>query len=331
MDIVTLKNNENLLNELILSLNKEIKYITENSDKNITKTIEITDIKNDNFIDDIMAALYLYDQRYFSELYVNKETLHIEISTPVINEGQSLIQNNELKFDNKYLFIVPSCIHPSLFKLHSTARRSVYTHKERFLQTIETLKSIRKNVPNAYILLAESNTLFNDEIKELSKYANTIYIPDIIDQYRWYIYPNKGVIEISSMYKALTTVLNYRDSLNCPAFDYILKISGRYKILDNFKIEDFVRPDKITIKETHNDDYNKFPHGVCLILYSIPNMHLNYFYKRMISTVKLCDSLQNKKDPIEFILFEQSSDLYYYIKGIHTEVYVSTDRNVLYF
>jgi hypothetical protein len=67
---------------------------------------------------------------------------------------------------DKHLFIVTSTIHATM---------GVVDNQTRFKQTIDTLQSLRKYVPDAIIVLAESSQgkeLSHEEISEISKYRS---------------------------------------------------------------------------------------------------------------------------------------------------------------
>ncbi len=57
----------------------------------------------------------------------------------------------------KNVFCITSVIHTSTNPLSYTNTRSIYTPSQRLSQTLETISSIRNNIPGAYILVIEGN------------------------------------------------------------------------------------------------------------------------------------------------------------------------------
>src|SRR5689334_9404771 len=98
--------------------------------------------------------------------------------------------------------------------------RSVYTHNERFYQTLNTINSIRLRIPNAYIILLEVTPV--DEFMEY-------ILLNVVDVY--VNYNSKLQYITNSPYKsaaeALTilTFLNEHITIDDNTF---FKISGRY-------------------------------------------------------------------------------------------------------
>ena len=68
----------------------------------------------------------------------------------------------------KNLFIVTSALKPTI---------GVISEDDRFKQTIDTLESIKKIVPNAYIVFTDGSPFPIEEhkIKEISKYCKYCY------------------------------------------------------------------------------------------------------------------------------------------------------------
>ena len=75
-------------------------------------------------------------------------------------------ENRIYKFidvENKNIVFITSKIYTSNEPFSYTNIRSVYTPEERFIQTLETIVSIRKNIPNPYIILFDNSIFTNND------------------------------------------------------------------------------------------------------------------------------------------------------------------------
>lgn len=138
----------------------------------------------------------------------------------------------EKKRTTRILFLVTSVIEiDEKAVLNYSATRSIYSVNERNEQTIKTIKSIRDNVPNAEIWLIEGGRRSFD--------GDVIYGCDR------YLYVGGGKevrAAVDSKYKGVGEVRMLLSALADPGikkFPFILKISGRYYLDDEFKIDDF--------------------------------------------------------------------------------------------
>jgi hypothetical protein len=124
----------------------------------------------------------------------------------------------------KDCIIVTSIVEISDKPLSFTYVRSVYTHQQRFEQTLETIESIRKHLPDTDIILAECSP-DSEYMKELEKrvdiFINT-YPNDIIQNGF-----HKGLCEAQLM-------LYIFDRVDFSNYQNIFKMTGRYKLTDRF-------------------------------------------------------------------------------------------------
>lgn len=124
----------------------------------------------------------------------------------------------------KDCIIVTSIVEISDKPLDWSAVRSIYTHQQRFEQTLETIESIRKHLPDTDIILAECSPP-SEYMTELEKrvdiFINT-YPNDLIQNgYR------KAVCEAQLM-------LYVFDRVDFSQYQNIFKMTGRYKLTDRF-------------------------------------------------------------------------------------------------
>lgn len=120
--------------------------------------------------------------------------------------------------------IVTSVVEISNAPLDWSSIRSVYTHQQRFEQTLETIESIRKHLPDTDIILAECSP-DSDYMKELEKcvdiFINT-YPNDLVRNGY-----HKAVCEAQLM-------LYVFDRVDLSQYQNIFKMTGRYKLTDKF-------------------------------------------------------------------------------------------------
>lgn len=156
-------------------------------------------------------------------------------TTPSVNNG-------------KNLFIVTSCINPIDKKLNRDITRSVFDRKQRLLQTLNTLESIKSR--GGTILLVEGSSLTNEEEKILKENVHLYINLSQNPIYRVMIDGNnKSIGETCTLYFSLQYILS--SSLE---FDTISKISGRYYLDEKYSIQS--DRDCIIYRKFSNNDYS---------------------------------------------------------------------------
>ena len=143
----------------------------------------------------------------------------------------------------KFLFLVGSALN------HFNAEHiSAFTTEERFQQTLDTIKSIKDKVPDAYILIYEgSETSIKQEYKDKFIELSDLFIECGDDPYMKSLYenvhrdPNKFTFVKSMLEcRCLQITLNYMMEHNIFSdATRVFKLSGRYKLNDYFDIEDY--------------------------------------------------------------------------------------------
>ena len=143
----------------------------------------------------------------------------------------------------KFLFLVGSALN------HFNAEHiSAFTTEERFEQTLDTIKSIKDKVPDAYILIYEgSETSIKQEYKDKFIELSDLFIECGDDPYMKSLYenvhrdPNKFTFVKSMLEcRCLQITLNYMMKHNIFSdVTRVFKLSGRYKLNDYFDIEDY--------------------------------------------------------------------------------------------
>ena len=116
--------------------------------------------------------------------------------------------------------------------LSYTNTRSVFSQEERFLQKLETIRSVRAKIPNNYIVHLECSDL---------SYEYESVIRELVDEYINYN-DNRVVSKaVKGPFKGLgesTTILEYIKGMNVMC-ENLWKISGRYVINGKFDLLKF--------------------------------------------------------------------------------------------
>jgi hypothetical protein len=180
--------------------------------------------------------------------------------------------------NQKNLVIITSVIITSPNKLSYTKTRSIYTHTERFNQTCKTIESIKKHIPNSYIILLECGKLkpeyqqiFNNSCNMVINYINNKQVTDIV---------HKSVYKGYAESKVIRTFLSEYD---ISFFNSLYKISGRYTLNSNFKYKNYDNTFNC-FKYIIN---NKITSGVhtSTVFYKITNSYF-LLYKRALTSYK---------------------------------------------
>jgi hypothetical protein len=132
---------------------------------------------------------------------------------------------------DKNLFIVTSALKPNI---------GVISNEDRFIQTVQSLESLRKHLPNDFIVLADGspNEVEEEKYKELIKYVNGIvpwhYDSDVKN---FAMTGQKSAAEIVLLFKMLILLKRDLDlSQMLAQSKRIFKYSARTTLHDSFDI-----------------------------------------------------------------------------------------------
>lgn len=143
---------------------------------------------------------------------------------------------------NKNIVLITSAIHTNY---------GIYYFRDRILQTIETVKSVKQYIPNPIIILIDNSKIEiqNEQSTEFSELLELVdyYIDNSDDLDIQYFHNNvsnydvgKNVMEAVGLYKSLNYIYNNAELLaEFNNASRIFKLSGRYKITENFDITKF--------------------------------------------------------------------------------------------
>jgi len=184
----------------------------------------LEDIKITNMTNTLQKALFIQhpDEEYNEEkqkaimLRANPETCHMIYQKDKYN-----------------LVLISSAIITINEPLSYTPVRSYFTHQQRYEQTLNTIESIKNKIPYAYIVLVEGTELPEMMYKNLVSKVDYIHKAYLIsDIYKHVNSPYKGLGEGSSLLSYLQSQ-HYKE--HEILFNSISKISGRYKIRNDFE------------------------------------------------------------------------------------------------
>jgi len=140
------------------------------------------------------------------------------------------ISDNTVSHNYENVVLITSKIYVSKNKFSYINIRSIYTKDERYVQTINTINSIKKYIPNVFIILIDNSTFTENEKDILIKNTN-IFInhnDKILDYYT-----NNNEIKAIAELCQIKYALNIISTCNIK-FNNFFKITGRYIINNNF-------------------------------------------------------------------------------------------------
>lgn len=150
-----------------------------------------------------------------------------------------------------YLVLITSIINTPNKALSYSATRSVFTRKQRFEQTKNTITSIKEKIQDCKIIIVEC-TDFNKEEEDYIN-SNCDYVFNLWNKKELHnniFGPSKSLGEGTMTIEAL----KYIEELKLE-FNYLYKISGRYWLNENFKMD---KVDNNVFKRINNSENNIF-------------------------------------------------------------------------
>jgi len=169
----------------------------------------------------------------------------------------------------KYLVVVNSATNVSSDLVLHNYKRSFYSNEERFSQTVETLKNIRRTIPNAMVIFAEGTGLYPNQIIEYRKYADIFLECDDNPEVKIAVSgKSKSIGESVTMWTAVNFIIE-----NKIEFDMMFKICARNQFDSNFICEKFNDRTKFyfrMFKNSYNEWYVTSMYGIgreCLTVY----------------------------------------------------------------
>jgi hypothetical protein len=171
----------------------------------------------------------------------------------------------------KDCIIITSVVQTTDKPLTWSKSRSIYSHQQRFEQTLETIESVRKNMPDIHILLIECSppSEWMDILKSKVDQFINLEFNEIVNNGL-----EKGLGEKTLVLHALS---NLKEE-----YANVYKITGRYMLIDNwhFNISKWTKTDELTFCKTHCYGPKD---GIHTFFYRIPNSKLSLFKEALES------------------------------------------------
>ena len=153
-------------------------------------------------------------------------------------KNQIIEEDKINNYINKNLVLITSKIIVSDKPFSYVDKRSIYTKEQRFIQTLNTIESIRKYIPDSYIVLID-NSLFNSS-EYNTLFLLTDYFINITDDKELNYYTDECAIKmLSDLMQQLCFYENFVKKYNINNIRNFFKISGRYFINENFNYKNF--------------------------------------------------------------------------------------------
>jgi len=185
--------------------------------------------------------------------------------------------------------LITSKIIVSKNKLSNINTRSIYTAEERYSQTLDTIDSIRKFIPNSQIILYDNSVLLKNMYDTINGKVD-VFINDTNNDsinYMTDVLPYKGISEVCQ----LLEIFKFIQNNNIPIGN-IFKISGRYTITDIFDITQYTS-DNVFCKNYNVKDrdyyYNSFYYINSNYIYNYLNALNNIYENRNNNSVCTSD------------------------------------------
>ena len=149
------------------------------------------------------------------------------------------------------IILITSVINTPNNPLSYSKTRSVYNRNERFEQTKKTIQSVKEKLPNIKIMIVECSN-FNEEENNYFK-ENCDYILNLWEKKELH---NNIFGTSKSLGEGTMTIesLKYIEELKLE-YQYLYKISGRYWLNENFKLD---KIENNVFKKINNDENNVF-------------------------------------------------------------------------
>jgi hypothetical protein len=175
----------------------------------------------------------------------------------------------------KDCIIITSVIQTANKPLSYSETRSIYSHQQRFEQTLETIESVRKCMPDVHILLIECSppSEWMDTLKSKVDQFINLEFNEIVNNSI-----HKGLGEKTLLLHALS---NLKEE-----YSNIYKITGRYVLQNPIEWES---SELITF--CRSSDYG-MENGVHTFFYRIPNSKLSLF-KEVLNSYHGISAIEN--------------------------------------
>jgi len=235
----------------------------------------------------------------------------------------------DIKSPNGFnIVFISSKIYTSAKPFNYVSNRSIYTPAQRFEQTLSTIASIRKYVPNNLIILLDNSQFSKDEYNQLNFLVDVFVNP--LNNARLNYFTNESSVKMYGDIAQTRQTLHYiQTRLKSVKIANFFKISGRYVINDTFDFSQYDNRQNVF----KLNDQSKTDNYYFTCFYKIGSANLAQFYTAIenIYRTMSVDEDQYKNYDIEVLLpekleynFELSDNL-----GITQNIAVWNDRSMI--
>ena len=247
----------------------------------------------------ILLICYIIYNKYSFELFdfsmLNYEIDNIKYVEKNNEEFNDILSKIRQKTKTYYpnIVLITSKIIVSRIRFDYVENRSIYSTETRYEQTLDTIESIRKNIPDVCIFLIDNSNLDIDMYNKLNKLCD-VFINPINDKKLKY-YTDRNIYKSIAEGYQIMYFLDLFKQLDIK-FDRFFKISGRYYLNDTFNYNKYLNNDIIF---SNNDKWGIY-YYTCF--YMIPYSKFNLYeksYKILYNNINNTELVENS---IEFIL-----------------------------
>ena len=148
------------------------------------------------------------------------------------------------------------------------------------MQTIETLKSVKEKVPDAYVIFAEVSSLTPEDISKLYQYVDLmiLFSESNTAKYHCNSSENKSVGEVY----LLSTIISNIEKF---PFSHLIKLSGRYYLNDKFELDNLLK-DSISAQVVNDE-------CILTVCYSIYKDTIDEFKENLFKFIRTEDQMND--------------------------------------
>jgi hypothetical protein len=182
--------------------------------------------------------------------------------------------------------------------------RSVFTHEERYNQTLISITSVRNKIPNSYIIFAECSNInpeYEDKIKsQVDLFINFYNNEDIRKAINSPLKSYGETMLLINAFKNIPLTINFKS---------IFKLSGRYFISDYFDYKNF--DNDFCVAKRHG-----YYNIIFTILFKIPFIYKNDFITFLEDSVlEMSTNEKMDSENLTFRFFNNHNPKYIYHMG----------------
>lgn len=221
----------------ILILKKHFSGVIENRVKtykkkfyfdNIDEFLNLIDNNKQNYFKTIKPVIYY--NKFWDEYFGCKPYPY-----------GNFIKNNINKIEqvnNKNVILITSKIYVSNINFSYSKTRSVYSFEERFKQTLKTIASVKKEIPDYFIVLFDNSTFTKEEKNLLDKSVDCFINVTNNETLNYYTTKCKYKY-LSDLFQQINSYYYFFKFIDHTKIQNLFKISGRYYINNEFKYDSY--------------------------------------------------------------------------------------------